>query len=149
MGRSNPSHNTQRDMKATDNFKATIKAYLDQRAESDILFSFKYSVPRKNIEDCVTYILNTVQKSGCNGFSDDEIFGMAVHYYDEDNIDIGKPMNAHVVVNHVVELTAEEKEQARQDAIQKAQDEAYRKMIQPVKKAKKVALNPQPSLFDF
>lgn len=60
------------------------------------------------------------------------------------------PMNnAHVVVNHFVELTKEEKEQARQDAIQKAQDEAYRKMTQPTKKAKKVVLNPQPSLFDF
>lgn len=136
-------------MKATDNFKTTIKAYLDQRAESDILFSFKYSAPRKNIDDCVTYILNTVQKSGCNGFADDEIFGMAVHYYDEDNIEVGKPMNAHVVVNHVVELTAEEKEEARQKAIQKAQDEAYNKLKQPVKRAKQVALNPQPSLFDF
>ena len=72
------------------------------------------------------------------------------HYYDEDNIEIGKPMhNAQIAVNHVVVLTAEEKEQARQDAIQKAQDEAYRKMIQPTKKAKKVALTIQPSLFDF
>ncbi len=136
-------------MKTTDHFKNTIKAYLDQRAESDLLFSFKYSAPKKNIDDCITYILNQVQKSGCNGFADDEIFGMAVHYYDEDNIETGKPMNAHIVVNHVVELTAEEKEQARQDAIQKAQDEAYRKITQPVKKAKKVTLNPQPSLFDF
>jgi predicted acetyltransferase len=136
-------------MKTTDHFKNTIKAYLDQRAESDLLFSFKYSAPKKNIDDCINYILNQVQKSGCNGFADDEIFGMAVHYYDEDNIETGKPMNAHVVVNHVVELTAEEKEQARQDAIQKVQDEAYRKMAQPVKKAKKVTLNPQPSLFDF
>jgi len=136
-------------MKTTDHFKNTIKAYLYQRAESDLLFSFKYSAPKKNIDDCITYILNQVQKSGCNGFADDEIFGMAVHYYDEDNIETGKPMNAHVVVNHVLELTAEEKEQARQDAIQKAQDEAYRKITQPVKKAKKVVLNPQPSLFDF
>lgn len=71
------------------------------------------------------------------------------YYYDEDNIEVGKPMNVHVVVNHVVELTAEEKEQARKDAIQKAQDEAYKKITQPVKKTKKVALNPQPSLFDF
>ena len=72
------------------------------------------------------------------------------HYYDEDNIEIGKPMdNARVVVNHFVELTAEEKEEARQKAIQKAQDEAYKKMTQPTKKSKKVALNPQPSLFDF
>ncbi|MEA5130042.1 MAG: PcfK-like family protein [Proteiniphilum sp.] len=136
-------------MKASNHFKNTIKAHLDQRAETDVLFSFQYSKPEKNIDDCVTYILNEVKKSGCNGFADDEIYSMAVHYYDEDNIEVGKPMNAHVVVNHVVELTEEEKEQARKDAIQKAQDEAYRKMTQPVKKAKKVALNPQPSLFDF
>ncbi len=57
--------------------------------------------------------------------------------------------NAQVAVDHVVVLSAEEKEQARQDAMQKAQDEAYRKMTQPIKKAKRVALNPQPSLFDF
>ena len=137
-------------MKATNHFQNTIKAYLDKRAEIDLLFSFRYSLPEKKLEDCITYILNQVQKSGCNGFHDDEIFGMAVHYYDEDNIEIGKPMyNAQVAVNHVVILTAEEKEQARKDAIQKAQDEAYRKMIQPTKKTKRVVLNPQPSLFDF
>lgn len=137
-------------MKATNHFQNTIKAYLDKRAEIDLLFSFRYSLPEKKLEDCVTYILNQVQKSGCNGFHDDEIFGMAVHYYDEDNIEIGKPMhNAQVAVNHVVILSAEEKEQARQEAMQKAQDEAYRKMIQPTKKAKRVALNSQPSLFDF
>ena len=136
-------------MKATDHFKNTIKAYLDQRAEIDLLFSFRYSLPEKKLEDCITYILNQVQKSGCNGFHDDEIFGMAVHFFDEDNIEVGKPMNAHVTVNHVVVLSAEEIEQARQDAIQKAQDEAYKKMMQPVKNTKRVALNPQPSLFDF
>lgn len=137
-------------MKSTNHFQNTIKTYLDKRAEIDLLFSFRYSLPEKKLEDCITYILNQVQKSGCNGFHDDEIFGMAVHFYDEDNIEIGKPMhNAQIAVNHVVVLTAEEKEQARQDAVQKAQDEAYRKMTQPTKKAKKVALTIQPSLFDF
>ena len=136
-------------MKATNHFKNTIKAYLDKRAEIDLLFSFRYSLPEKKLEDCIIYILNQVQKSGCNGFHDDEIFGMAVHFYDEDNIEVGKPINAQVSVNHVVILTEEEKEQARKDAIQKAQDEAYRKMTQLAKKAKKVVLNPQPSLFDF
>ena len=137
-------------MKSTNHFQNTIKAYLDKRAEIDLLFSFRYSLPEKKLEDCITYILNQVQKSGCNGFHDDEIFGMAVHFYDEDNIEIGKPMhNAQITVNHVVVLTAEEKEQARQDAMQKVQDEAYRKMTQPTKKAKKVALTTQPSLFDF
>jgi len=136
-------------MKGTDIFKRTIHTYLVKRAASDELFAEKYANPDKNIDNCCTYILNQVQKSGCNGFADDEIYSMAVHYYDENNIEVGKQINAHIVVNHVVELTAEEKEQARKDAIQKAQDEAYKKITQPVKKAKKVTLNPQPSLFDF
>ncbi|HCO68950.1 MAG TPA: hypothetical protein DIT04_14495 [Dysgonomonas sp.] len=136
-------------MKGSNHFKNTIKAYLDQRAESDVLFSFQYSKPEKNIDDCVTYILNTVKKSGCNGFADEEIYSMAVHYYDEDNIEVGKAMNSRIVVNHVVQLTEEEKAEARQEAIRKLQNEAYNKMKQPVKKSKKVQLNPQPSLFDF
>ena len=118
-------------MKASNHFKETIKTYLDKRAEEDVLFSLQYSKPHKNIDDCITYIFNTVQKSGCNGFADDEIYSMAVHYYDEDIIEIGNPMNCNVVVNHVVELTEEEKEQARKDAIQQVQNEAFRRMTQP------------------
>ena len=37
----------------------------------DELFAAKYDNPDKNIDDCVTYILNWVQKSGCNGFCED------------------------------------------------------------------------------
>lgn len=148
-GGTNPAPTNSKKMKATNHFKDTIKAYLDQRAESDILFSFRYSLPEKTIDNCIAYILDTVQKSGCNGFADEEIYSMATDYYLKDNIEAGKPMNAHVVVNHLVELTAEEKEQARKDAIQRVRDEAYKKMTQPVKKAPKVALNPQPNLFDF
>jgi hypothetical protein len=136
-------------MKTSNHFKSTIQAYLDQRSETDILFSFQYSKPEKNIDDCITFILNEVHKSKCNGFADEEIFGMAVHYYDEDNIETGKEINARIVVNHFVELTEEEKKEARQKAIQKLQDEEYNRMKQPVKKVKTVALNPQPSLFDF
>lgn len=137
-------------MKATNHFKNTIQAYLDQRAETDVLFSFQYSKPEKSIDDCITYILNEVRKSGCNGFHDEGIYSMAVHFYDEDNLEIGSLINnAHVVVNHFVELTEEEKEEARKKAIQKAQDEAYKEIIRPVKRAKKVLQNPLPSLFDF
>ena len=57
--------------------------YLEQRAAEDALFAKNYRNPAKNIDDCVTYILNYVQKSGCNGFTDGEIYGQAVHYYDE------------------------------------------------------------------
>ena len=57
-------------MKGTDHFKRTIQMYLEQRAEEDTLFAKNYRNPAKNIDDCVTYILNYVQKSGCNGFTD-------------------------------------------------------------------------------
>lgn len=68
-------------MKGSNHFKNTIKAHLDKLAEIDLLFSFRYSLPEKKLDDCITYILNEVKKSGCNGFTDDEIFGMAIHYY--------------------------------------------------------------------
>ena len=91
-------------MKGTDHFKRTIQMYLEQRAAEDALFAKNYRNPAKNIDDCVTYILNYVQRSGCNGFTDGEIFGQAVHYYDENEIEVGKPIQCQVAVNHVVEL---------------------------------------------
>lgn len=140
-------------MKVSAPFKNAIQSYLEQRAEYDELFARSYRNPLKNIEDCITYILNYVQKSGCNGFDDDEIFGQAVHYYDEADIEIGKPIDCKVVVNHHVELTEEEKTQARKDAIKRAEDEAYAKLKQQREKAtaKRTATiqQPQPSLFDF
>ena len=89
-------------MKGTDHFKKTILMYLEQRAEEDQLFAKSFSNPAKNIDDCVTYILNYVKNSGCNGFTDGEIFGQAIHYYEENEIEVGKPMNCQVAVNHVL-----------------------------------------------
>lgn len=103
-------------MKATNTFKEVIKSYLDGRAATDELFAKTYAKEGKNIDDCVTYIMNQVKESGCNGFADDEIYGMAVHYYDEDKIEVGKPISTRVVVNHI-ELTDEEKATAKQRAI--------------------------------
>ena len=94
----------------------------------DELFAAKYDNHDKNIDDCVTYILNWVQKSGCNGFCDDEIYGQAIHYYEEKDIEVGKPLNCQVSVNHHIELTEEEKAQARQEAIRQYQQEQMNKM---------------------
>jgi hypothetical protein len=65
-------------MKGTDHFKRTIQMFLEQRAAEDELFAKSYRNPAKNIDDCVTYILNYVQKSGCNGFSDGENFSLKI-----------------------------------------------------------------------
>lgn len=112
-------------MKTSNAFKQTIQSYLENRAKTDILFAEKFRNPAKNIDSCCTYILNTVQKSGNNGFEDDEIYGMAVHYYDEESIEVGKPIKGTVVVNHSVELTEEDMQEAKAAAIKRIQDEAY------------------------
>jgi hypothetical protein len=104
-------------MKSTERFKQTIEEYLNSRALMDELFANTLSKENKNIDDCIKFILNTVKKSGCNGFTDDEIFSMAIHYYDEDNIDVGGDIKMDVVVNHKVELTEEEKNEAKEKAI--------------------------------
>jgi hypothetical protein len=103
----------------------------------------------KALTNCIVYILNTVQKSGCNGFADEEIYSMAVHYYDEDGIDAGKPIDCKVFVNHTVELTAEEKEEARREAIRRVQDEHYTRMKTSKTKpaAKQTVVHNQLSFF--
>ncbi len=68
-------------MKGTEHFTRTIAEYLNGRAMTDPLFAPNLQKPNKSIEKCITYILSEVQKSGCNGFDDDEIYSMAVHYY--------------------------------------------------------------------
>lgn len=137
-------------MKSTVHFKKTIQEYLGQRAMEDELFAASYNKAGKNIDDCITYILNTVKQSNCNGFADEEIYSMAIHYYDEDNIDIGKPSDCHVIVNHIVELTEEEKAEARKRVILQYQEAERQKLENRHKKAAaKKETDVQPSLFDF
>ena len=138
--------------KDTVAFADTIRQYLENKAANDVLFAVKFANPSKSVEDCVTYIINDVKKSGCNGFTDDEIFGKAIHYFEESEIEVGNPINCKVVVNHTVELTAEEKEQARQDAIERLRNEEMakmRKQSQSKPTTEKKTQDVQPSLFDF
>lgn len=126
-------------MKGTKQFKKVIEAHLQEMAAVDTQFAVKLQNEKKNIDGCINYILNTVKNSGCNGFADEEIFGMAVHYYDEENVDAGKPVNANVVINHHVE---KEKIQSATVPITQAK--------KPAKEVKKASYVPyvQPSLFD-
>ena len=139
-------------MKATEQFTRTIAEYLNLRAATDTLFAPNLQKPHKSIEQCITYILNQVQKSGCNGFDDDEIYSMAIHYYDVDDLEVGNSITCNIVVNHVVELTEEEKAEARQEAIEQYQAEELRK-LQDRKRSKpkneaRTEEVPQLTLFD-
>lgn len=139
-------------MKGTKAFQDTIAQYLNARAEQDPILAIKLAAKDKTMEGCVNYILNQVKKSGCCGFADEEIYNMAIHFWDEPEIEVGEPINCQVVVNHTVELTEEEKAEARERAINRLRDEEMEKMRKRSEKKASSTNNPnveQASLFDF
>ena len=86
---------------------------------------------------------------------EDELFRAkyeAVHCIDEPELEIGKPLQCNVVVNHHIELTEEEKAEQKALALKRYQDEELRKIqarnARP--KAHKPQTDSQPtlSLFD-
>ena len=74
--------------------KERIKDYLDERASKDELFAKSYAKTNKNIDECYDYIVGEARKqckdSDSVCISDDVVYGWAVHYYDEDNIKVGR-----------------------------------------------------------
>lgn len=112
--------------------KDIIKNYLDERAKSDELFAEKYANPKKSINECWDYIVGEASKRGnCVAMSDEEVFGLAVHYYDEENIKVEKirSFRGSSVGKEQVELTEEEKEEARQIA----KERTVRKLLEEQK----------------
>lgn len=128
-------------------FKDTIKAYLDDRAKSDELFAKVYANEKKDINGCCNYILQEVRKMQVQGLTDDEVYGIAVHYYDETDLGEIKGAGCDVIVNHHVELTEEEKEQARKNAVARYENEQLSKLRQANthKVAKKPNALPKPT----
>ena len=60
--------------------------------------------------------------------TDEEVFGMAIHYYDEDDIKVSKMpagTRASISTFQPVELTEEEKKAAREAAIKRLTEEQY------------------------
>jgi hypothetical protein len=121
-------------MRGTKFFEETIKAYLDKRAKEDELFAVAYAKEGKSISECCNYILQEVGKSGRSGFADEEIYGMAVHYYDEENVKAKEmPSHVRVVVNHKIEK--EEKQTTVREEVKPVQME--QKKPAPAVKPKK------------
>ncbi len=97
-----------------NSFQDTIKAYLDKRAQEDPLFAVTYAKENKNIKDCCSYITGRakkVQSGGCAVISHEEVFGWAVHYYDEDDIIVEKTSNVRSEV-----MTSASKSELKKEA---------------------------------
>lgn len=132
--------------KMSRGFEKAIADYLNKEAVADSTFGAKMNEhPEKDVKAVCDYILNEVAKQvsekKAGGFADDEIFGMAKHFIDEDEL---KPESfkgrVAVVTNHHVELTEDEKEEARRIAIARYELRAEKQAQKDAKeKAEKMA----------
>lgn len=109
-------------------FKAIINAYLDKRAAEDPLFAKSYANEKKSIDDCVAYIISTVKAEGGCAYTDDEVYGMAVHYYDEENLKFDRGVNCTVVDNHALPLSDDERAEARARALKRYEDAEFERI---------------------
>lgn len=125
-----------------------IKAHLDGMAAGDPVFAEKLKNPKKSLEECVRYVQGEVfhkyvkgEKHGniaCAAPSRAEVFGMATHYYDEEDVKIrgidavrsggGKPAK---------ELTKEEKDRIQKEAEAKYEAEVMKDIKEREAKKKK------------
>ena len=127
--------------------KERIKDYLDERASKDKLFAKSYAKTNKNIDECYDYIVGEARKQCKNSdsicISDDVVYGWAVHYYDEDNIKVGRSMESK-----------ESKESKEISRATEMASNANKKSVEAKKKSEdakkcKSAKIQQLNLFDF
>lgn len=105
-----------------EHFQIAIKSFLEKKASSDPHFAERLKIESKSMEECCNYILGEVEKKATGQWAactDEEVFDMAVHYWDEDNIKVKKPTQCKVVTNK--KLTPEEKKEAEALRTQKGQ----------------------------
>lgn len=134
----------------TKSLNDVIVAYLERRAAEDALFSSKLSNPKKSVGECCQYILGEACKRGNAVFmSDEEVYGLAVHYYDEDDIKVEKVSSRCRVSSSTakVKLTEEEKNTAREAAIKRLTEEQYQSLKKKPSKKKVDESVQQMSLF--
>lgn len=126
-------------MAKNNSFEQVIQTYLEKRAAEDELFAVKYKDENKSVTKCCAYIKEQARKkaqNGCAVIEDAQVFGWAVHYYDESMPTDGKADAAVVGANKgdcvvaqteqisdkasattaVVELTEEQKQAIQQKA---------------------------------
>ena len=118
---------TKSNHKTMKQFIAEIKAHLEKVAQTDETFASKYKAKceseENSVEKCAGYIVAEVQRNYKQGNSavltKDEVFGIAMHYYDEDLKDV-KTAKCQVVVAKD-ELTEADKERIRQQVREDAE----------------------------
>lgn len=130
-----------------------IGNYLMERAKTDPSVANNLKKEKKSLEECWEYVLSEVAKTmyrngsfGCAAGDDEELFCLAVHYYDEDDIKFEPFKGAKVV-----DASKQEHDKKAESKEQKSEEEQplkeVRNRVKTVKKHKSDPVDGQLSLF--
>lgn len=123
-------------MNSIEIFKKVLKQYLDGRAQSDALFAQAYAKEGKTLDECANFVIGEIKKRSSDGryvATDDEVYGLAVHYYDEDDAKADSIGGVQIVSNY--QLTDEEKAELDAEAADKAKAAYFREAEEKARKA--------------
>lgn len=109
----------------TKGFIEAIRKWVDEEKERDPMFAKTVDgKPKKTVEGACNYVLSQAKASKQCGYSDDEVYGMVRHFFDEDDIkDPGDQNVQRIVINEHVELSESEKEEAKAEAVRQYKEE--------------------------
>lgn len=131
-----------------------IGNYLMERAKTDPSVANNLKKEKKTLNECWEYVLSEVAKTmyrngnfGCAAGDDEELFGLAVHYYDEDDIKF-EPFKG----GKVVDMSKQEQDKKAETKEEKAEEEqplkeVKKNRVKTVKKHKSDPVDGQLSLF--
>lgn len=126
-----------------------IGNYLKKRADTDPSVKNNLQKENKSLKECWDYVLGEVAKTmyrngnfGCSAGDDEDLYALAVHYYDEDDIKI-EPLPT----NMRVEAKMDEEKKEKQAAENEPKEVPKKEKVKRISKSKKDPVDGQISLF--
>ncbi len=102
-----------------------VRNYMEERCASDPILAIKYANPAKLLEKALNYVAHEVQKSGLTIMDSDSVFGLILHYYNENLEDVPN-VNCKIAV--AKELTDSERAEAKEQAMEQYKEEQLREI---------------------
>lgn len=102
-----------------------VRNYMEERCASDPILAIKYANPAKSLEKALNYVASEVKKSGLTIMDSESVFGLILHYYDENLEDVPN-VNCKIAVGK--ELTDTERAEAKAEAMEQYKEEQLREL---------------------
>ena len=126
-----------------------IGNYLKKRAETDPSVKNNLNKENKSLKECWDYVLGEVAKTmyrngkfGCAAGDDEDLYALAIHYYDEDDIKI-----APLPSTMKVEAKMDEDKKEEKAAESEPKELPKKEKVKRISKSKKDPVDGQISLF--